>query len=127
MENISCASLKFLSLKDSGTSLLVQWLRLRLHKAGNVGFILGQGTKIPPALWPKKLKNIKQSNIVANFFKDSNFRRKDLGMKIATNNVNTGLQIQQLQSLGRSGFLFFCLFSISSSSLSTFKVDLRIK
>ena len=91
---------------------MVQWLRLRLHKAGNVGFILGQGTKIPPDLWPKKLKNIKQSNTVANFFKDSNFRRKDLGMKIATNNVSTGLQIQQLQSLGRSCFCFsVCLAS----------------
>ena len=69
MENISCASLRFLSLKDSGTSLTVRWLRLCLHKAGNVDFILGQGTKIPPALWLKKWKNIKQKQYCGKFNK----------------------------------------------------------
>ena len=37
-------------------------------KAGGAGSIPGQGTKIPPALRPKK-QNIKQSNIVTNLIK----------------------------------------------------------
>ena len=32
-----------------GTLLVVQWLRLCAPSAGNTGFILGQGTKIPHA------------------------------------------------------------------------------
>ena len=35
----------------SGTSLEVQWLRLRASNAGGVGSIPGQGTKIPCAVW----------------------------------------------------------------------------
>ena len=34
-----------------GTSLVVQWLRLRVPNAGGVGSIPGQGTKIPHAAW----------------------------------------------------------------------------
>ena len=32
-----------------GTSLVVQWLRLRAPNAGGTGLILGRGTKIPYA------------------------------------------------------------------------------
>ena len=32
--------------KDWGTSLVVQWLRLRASTAGGMGVILGQGAKI---------------------------------------------------------------------------------
>ena len=38
-------------IKNSGTSLVVQWLRLRTSNAGDVGSISGQGTKIPHAAW----------------------------------------------------------------------------
>ena len=34
--------------KGVGTSLAVQWLRLRASTAGGTGLIPGQGTKIPP-------------------------------------------------------------------------------
>ena len=36
-----------------GTSLVVQWLRRHAASAGDVGSILGQGTKIPHATQPK--------------------------------------------------------------------------
>ena len=36
---------------DLGTSLAVQWLRLRASNAGGEGSIPGQGTKIPHAMW----------------------------------------------------------------------------
>ena len=36
-------------LKIQGTSLVVQWLRLRASTAGGTGLILGWGTKIPHA------------------------------------------------------------------------------
>ena len=36
------------TLNYSGTSLVVQWLRLCASNAGGMGLILGQGTKIPP-------------------------------------------------------------------------------
>ena len=35
----------------TGTSLAVQWLRLRTSKAGAVGSIPGRGTKISHAAW----------------------------------------------------------------------------
>ena len=34
-----------------GTSLAVQWLRLHTSTAAGMGSILGQGTKIPHAVW----------------------------------------------------------------------------
>ena len=37
---------------------MVQWLRLSAANAGGVGFISGQGSKIPHAMWPKRLKYI---------------------------------------------------------------------
>ena len=37
------------SLKKSGTSLAVQWLRLHASTAGSAGLIPGWGTKIPHA------------------------------------------------------------------------------
>ena len=42
-----------------GTSLEVQWLRLRASNAGGVGLIPGQGTKIPHASKTKKKKEKK--------------------------------------------------------------------
>ena len=38
-----------------GTSLVVQWLRLRTSGAGEVGSTPGRGTKIPDAMWPKDI------------------------------------------------------------------------
>ena len=35
--------------KNTGTSLVVQWLRLHAFNAGDTGSIPGQGTKIPHA------------------------------------------------------------------------------
>ena len=45
------------------TSLAVQWLRLCVSKAGGVGSIPSQGTKIPHAagVWPKKKKKKRSS------------------------------------------------------------------
>ena len=42
--------------KDSthGTSLVVQWLRLHVSNAGDMGSILGQGTRIPHLSWCAK-------------------------------------------------------------------------
>ena len=38
-------------LYEGGTSLVVQWLRLRTSTAGASGSIPGWGTKIPHAAW----------------------------------------------------------------------------
>ena len=40
-----------------GTSLVVQWLKLRASTAGGTGSIPGQGTKIPHACGAAKKKN----------------------------------------------------------------------
>ena len=37
---------------------MVQWLRLSAANAGGMGFDSGQGSKIPHAKWPKRLKYI---------------------------------------------------------------------
>ena len=39
-----------IKIKPSGTSLVVQWLRLHASNAGGTGSIPGQGTKIPHAV-----------------------------------------------------------------------------
>ena len=45
------------SLKDAGTSLAIQWLRLPAFAAGGVGSIPDQGNKILHAVWcSQKLK-----------------------------------------------------------------------
>ena len=41
---------------SAGTSLAVQWLRLRASTAGGTGSTPGRGTKIPHARRPKKKK-----------------------------------------------------------------------
>ena len=48
-------------IKGSGTSLVVQWLRLPTPNAAGMSLILGQGTKIPHAVWhgQKKKKKFK--------------------------------------------------------------------
>ena len=40
----------------TGTSLVVQWLRLHASNAGGTGSIPGWGTKIPHALWSGQKK-----------------------------------------------------------------------
>ena len=46
----------YLENEPSETSLAVQWLRLHVAKAGDVGLILGWRTKIPHAMWHGKKK-----------------------------------------------------------------------
>ena len=48
----------------AGTSLAVQWLRLRVPKAGGTGSTPGRGTKIPHAAWPKKQKRKEPRNML---------------------------------------------------------------
>ena len=43
-----------------GTSLAVQWLRLRTSNAGGVGLSPGRGTRLPRGAWPKKKKKKKK-------------------------------------------------------------------
>ena len=45
-----CLSNRFKITGFRGTSLVVQWLRLRVSTAGDTGLIPGQGTKIPQAM-----------------------------------------------------------------------------
>ena len=52
-----------------GTSLVVQWLRLRLPMQGGAGSIPGWGAKIPQASGPKN-QNIKQKQYGNKFNKD---------------------------------------------------------
>ena len=42
--------------ENAGTSLVVQWLRLGASSADGMSSFPGQGTKIPHAMWPKKIK-----------------------------------------------------------------------
>ena len=55
----------------SGTSLVVQWLRLHFPRQGGVGLIPGQGANIPLASQPKKVFYFAQnrSGIVSNSVK----------------------------------------------------------
>ena len=47
----------------TGTSLVVQWLRLHASNAGGMGSIPGQGTKIPQAMQcGQKIKERKKEN-----------------------------------------------------------------
>ena len=53
-------------LKDIvGTSLAVQWLRLHISTAGDMGLIPGEGTRIPQATWhgQKKKKKTQWTHI----------------------------------------------------------------
>ena len=50
-----------------GTSLVVQWLRLRASTAGGVGSIPGQGTKIPASVWPGEKKKKEEHNVEIEF------------------------------------------------------------
>ena len=58
----------FKKKKKKGTTLVIQWLRLRLLLQWAVGSILGQGAKIPHALRPKN-QNIKQKQYCNKFNK----------------------------------------------------------
>ena len=49
----------------AGTSLVVQWLRLRASIAGGTGSIPDWGTKIPHVMWPKTKQANKQNNMIA--------------------------------------------------------------
>ena len=57
-----------LSITQSGTSLAVQWLRLRASNAGGAGSIPGRTTKIPLALeCSQKVKNKKKLGAIGTF------------------------------------------------------------
>ena len=43
--------------RNSGTPLVIQWLRLCISNAGGAGLILSQGTKIPQAEWCSQKKS----------------------------------------------------------------------
>ena len=47
--------------RNSGTALVIQWLRLCSSNAGGAGLILSQGTKIPHAEWWSQKKKKKAS------------------------------------------------------------------
>ena len=49
-------SVTLIKIPSPGTSLAVQWLRLRASSAGGAGSIPGQGTRIPHAAWRGKKK-----------------------------------------------------------------------
>ena len=49
-----------LEMRNAGTSLAVQWLRLHASKAGYTASIFGQGTKIPYVMVQKKKKKKKK-------------------------------------------------------------------
>ena len=51
-EAVSRRAGEVLAKSVGGTSLAVQWLRLRAPSAGGMGLIPGWGTKIPHALRP---------------------------------------------------------------------------
>ena len=51
-----------LKAQATGTSLAVQWLRLRAPNAGGTGSIPGLGTKIPHAAWRGQKQTNKQSS-----------------------------------------------------------------
>ncbi|WP_447384755.1 hypothetical protein, partial [Streptococcus pneumoniae] len=58
------------NIQHGGTSLAIQWLRLRTSNAGNARLIPDQGTKIPYAMGrgqkKKKEKNLKLINTIIN-------------------------------------------------------------
>ena len=56
-----------------GTSLVVQWLRLRVSNAGGVCLIPGWGTKIPHAAWHSQ----KQTNNSSHLLKTKICQKKD--------------------------------------------------
>ena len=47
--------------RNSGTALVIQWLRLCSSNAGGAGLILSQGTKIPHAEWWSQKKKKRQA------------------------------------------------------------------
>ena len=66
IEDIENTEKSFLRLLIHGTSLAIQWLRLRASNAEIVGLIPGQGTKIPQAMhWGQK-NQTKQTNMNIN-------------------------------------------------------------
>ena len=50
---INKKEISLFKVNSSGTSLVVQWLRLHASNAGGDGLIPGWGIKIPHAMWPK--------------------------------------------------------------------------
>ena len=71
--NWTSSKLKGIFKDTTGTSLAVQWLRLRASTAGGMGLIPGQGTKIPHAARCSKNKkrhhkeNEKASHILGKY------------------------------------------------------------
>ena len=54
---------KFLKRLIRGTSLVAQWLGLHASNAESTGSILGQGTKIPHAVWHSQKIKINKMTI----------------------------------------------------------------
>ena len=75
-----------------GTSLLVQWLRLPTSNAGNVGSILGQGTKIPHAEAKIQKHNQKQNSKMLLF----TYFQKTEETSIIPTNEKYNLHVRQL-------------------------------
>ena len=75
-----------------GTSLVVQWLRLPTSNAGNVGSILGQGTKILHAEAKINKHNQKQNSKMLLF----TYFQKTEETSIIPTNEKHNLHVRQL-------------------------------
>ena len=73
-----------------GTSLVVQWLRLRASNAGGAGSIPGQGTKILPAKKQKKKAWISMNTL------EMNEKMKSLSEEIES--IKNQMEILELKS-----------------------------
>ena len=60
--NINKQQTKLSKRKYKGTSLAVQWLRLRVFNAGGEGLIPGWETKILHTSWPRKKKETEKQD-----------------------------------------------------------------
>ena len=66
-----------LNVTNYGTSLAVQWLRLRAPNARGMDSIPDQGTKIPHIMWPSPQKKVSNSA-----------GRSKKGLKVSISSVN---------------------------------------
>ena len=112
-----------LSITQRGTSLAVQWLRLRASNAGGAGSIPGQTTKIPlVSECSQKVKNKKTQcdrHIFVLLIRPLRFREiKSLGLGLSSSKLRWCLWFQNLgpQLLNHSALQAFINLSSESAS-----------